>query len=110
MGESRDDEPIFREDIRAEWRALVESGGALPGSGLDALSARIRATGNWPEDLRSAPVIIDTRQDPRRRALASTPTTRATTAGNEQLRAEALNRSHRAEPWPDFWDVSVTPW
>ncbi|MDX3690725.1 nucleoside hydrolase [Streptomyces europaeiscabiei] len=60
MGESRDDEPVSREDIRAEWRALVESGEALPGSGLDALSARMRATGNWPQDLRSAPVIIDT--------------------------------------------------
>ncbi|MDX3690726.1 hypothetical protein PV726_10410 [Streptomyces europaeiscabiei] len=32
-------------------------------------------------------------QDHRRRALASTPTARATTAGNEQRRAEALNRS-----------------
>ena len=60
MGEIRDDEPVSREDIRAEWRAIVESGESLPGSGLDALSARLRAAGNWPEDLRSAPVIIDT--------------------------------------------------
>ncbi|EKX66687.1 nucleoside hydrolase [Streptomyces ipomoeae] len=60
MGESRDDERVSREDIRAEWRAIVESGESLPGSGLAALSARMRATGNWPEDLRSAPVIIDT--------------------------------------------------
>lgn len=60
MGESRDDEPISREDLKAEWRAIVELGESLPGSGLDVQSARMRATGNWPEDLRSAPVIIDT--------------------------------------------------
>lgn len=60
MGESRDDEPVCRESMRAEWRAIVESGESLPGSGLAVLSARMRATGNWPEDLRSAPVIIDT--------------------------------------------------
>ncbi|WP_030610130.1 nucleoside hydrolase, partial [Streptomyces sclerotialus] len=60
MGESRDEEAVSREEIRAEWRAVVEAGEALPGSGLDTLSARMRATGNWPEDLRSAPMIIDT--------------------------------------------------
>ncbi|POX41348.1 nucleoside hydrolase [Streptomyces sp. Ru73] len=60
MGESREEEAVSREDMRAEWRAIVEAGEAVPGSGLAALSARMRATGNWPEDLRSAPVIIDT--------------------------------------------------
>ncbi|MFI0817266.1 nucleoside hydrolase [Streptomyces sp. NPDC021098] len=60
MGESREEEPTTREAIRAEWLAIVESGEALPGSGLSAQSARMRATGNWPEDLRQAPLIIDT--------------------------------------------------
>jgi inosine-uridine nucleoside N-ribohydrolase len=60
MGESRDEEARSVEELRAEWRAIVESGEAVPGSGLAEMSARMRATGNWPEDLRDAPLIIDT--------------------------------------------------
>lgn len=45
---------------RKDWEILVETGEALPGSGLAAQSAQMRAQGQLPEDLSDAPLIIDT--------------------------------------------------
>lgn len=48
------------EQVRRDWRALVETGELVGGAGLSELSAQMRQDGEWPEDLRYAPMIIDT--------------------------------------------------
>lgn len=60
MGESRDEEARSVEELRAEWQAIVDSGESTADSGLARMSKRMRSTGNWPEDLREAPLVIDT--------------------------------------------------
>ncbi|GGM23561.1 nucleoside hydrolase [Dactylosporangium sucinum] len=60
MADSPAARALGAEQVRQDWQALVEAGELLRGTGLGALSTKMRQDGQWPVDLRRVPMIIDT--------------------------------------------------
>jgi inosine-uridine nucleoside N-ribohydrolase len=57
MGELSDDD---QEQPADAWKALVSLGESHPGTGLEALSKRLKGAGPFPPSLRGTPLIVDT--------------------------------------------------
>lgn len=60
MGEVREHGPTSVQQLRADWRSLVETGKAMSGTGLESMAEQMQRQGSPPADVREAPVIIDT--------------------------------------------------